>query len=99
MAASHELLEMLKDPSSLATRGGYPFEICDPVETAGYDIRGVTVSDFVTPSWFTRRGAGRWDYLGLLNGPRRQLTAHDYWARLPARPGRNQFENSVSQTH
>lgn len=78
MAASHELLEMLEDPSSMATRNGYLFEVCDPVETAGYDIRGVTVSDFVTPAWFSRRRSrGPWDDLDLLNGPRRQLSAHD----------------------
>jgi hypothetical protein len=75
LAASHELLEMLEDPSASAARNGYAFEICDPVENAGYDVRGVTVSDFVTPDWFRRRGGGPWDYLGLLNGPRRQLAA------------------------
>lgn len=42
--ASHELLEMLVDPS---TEGE---EICDPVETITYQVDGVWVSEFITPS-------------------------------------------------
>jgi hypothetical protein len=59
----HELLELLVDPAINLTvisqpeaSGGklYPCEICDPCEDEkyGYDIDGVTVSDFVFPSWF-----------------------------------------------
>jgi hypothetical protein len=66
MSASHELLEMLEDPSGAAARDGYPFEVCDPVENAGYYVRGVLVSDFVTPGWFSGRGH-RLDYLGLVH--------------------------------
>lgn len=60
---SHEVLEMLADPESnlmaIVTKpdgsiGFYAYEICDPVEDDryGYEIDGVTVSDFVLPSWF-----------------------------------------------
>jgi hypothetical protein len=60
---SHELLEMLGDPDiSMTTfvqksefRGRlYAYESCDAVEAdnLGYDIDGVTVSDFVTREWF-----------------------------------------------
>lgn len=60
---SHELLEMLADPAinttvfvqSSAVHGRlYAYEVCDAVEAdaLGYDIDGVTVSDFVTPHWF-----------------------------------------------
>jgi hypothetical protein len=57
---SHELLEMLVDPNinlcafdEEAARL-YAYEVCDAVEAdeLGYDIDGVTVSDFVLPSWF-----------------------------------------------
>lgn len=57
---SHELLEMLVDPNINLTAfdedGGraYMYEVCDAVEadSLGYDIDGVTVSDFVLPGWF-----------------------------------------------
>ena len=64
VTASHELLEMLGDPdinlSALvqtdATQGGtlYAYEVCDACEgdQFGYVIDGVTVSDFVHPTWF-----------------------------------------------
>lgn len=56
---SHELLEMLVDPyiNQLAQVGDttfYAYESADPVEADedGYDIDGITVSDFVTPYYF-----------------------------------------------
>lgn len=56
---SHELLEMLADPwinwCAQASDGKvYALEVCDPVEAdkMGYEIDGVLVSDFITPSWF-----------------------------------------------
>jgi hypothetical protein len=63
VTASHELLEMLADPEinltvfvqPSATQGVlYAYEVCDACEAdnLGYDIDGVTVSDFVYPSWF-----------------------------------------------
>lgn len=63
VTASHELLEMLADPainlsifveSGPATGKLYAYEICDPCEgdSYGYDIDGITVSDFVFPAWF-----------------------------------------------
>lgn len=87
ISASHELLEMLEDPTGAATRDGYAFEICDPVQTAGYYLRGVLVSDFVAPGWFTGRGGRPWDYLGLLHHPRREL-AYAPDTSLTARPPR-----------
>jgi hypothetical protein len=71
--ASHELLEMLEDPSGGRSRDGYMFEICDRVENAGYYLHGVLVSDFVTPAWFSGHGHGPFDYLGLLKRARSQL--------------------------
>jgi hypothetical protein len=57
---SHELLEILADPNinlcafDEENRRLYAYEVCDAVEAdrLGYQIDGVTVSDFVLPSWF-----------------------------------------------
>lgn len=54
---SHEVLEMFIDPSCnlWATDGkgsAYSLEVCDPVEAPTYTVNGVSVSNFVTPSWF-----------------------------------------------
>jgi hypothetical protein len=65
---SHELLEMLGDPGINMTVQGpdpshqrgpsaiafYAFEACDACEADnyGYQIDGITVSDFVYPTWF-----------------------------------------------
>jgi hypothetical protein len=54
---SHEVLEMFVDPNcnlwASDGRGSlYSFEVCDPVEAPTYTIKGVSVSNFVTPSWF-----------------------------------------------
>lgn len=59
VGASHEICEMAVDPwlnSAYQDPQGvfWAGEICDPVEDDqyGYDIGGVVVTDFVTPSWF-----------------------------------------------
>jgi hypothetical protein len=39
-AASHELLEMLEDPTTSVTSGGFQREVCDPVENIGYYVDG-----------------------------------------------------------
>lgn len=63
VTASHELLEMLVDPTINLTAevdnsdGSitfYAYECCDAVEAdaLGYTIGAVVVSDFVTPAWF-----------------------------------------------
>jgi hypothetical protein len=80
VTASHELLEMLGDPDINLTvfiehgRGGslYAYENCDAVEddSLGYDINGVTVSDFVFPSWFeTFRTSGPFDFQNKVTSP------------------------------
>jgi hypothetical protein len=64
---SHEILEMLTDPYGTNALAGRLTEVCDPVEnSAGYQLDGVTVADFVLPSWFASGSAGPWDKLGLL---------------------------------
>lgn len=61
MTASHELLEMLADPSlnlSAFKETGkdtgmfYAHDICDPCQEDGYEINGKVVSNFVYPTWF-----------------------------------------------
>jgi hypothetical protein len=85
VTASHELLEMLGDPNiNLAAtqepgRNGavmtlYAYEVCDACESDdfGYDIDGVTVSDFVYPAWFESfraSGSTEFDYRGKIKDP------------------------------
>ena len=66
---SHELLEMLADPwINWCAQGSdgkiYALEVCDAVEAdeLGYEIDGVLVSDFITPSWFEPTHADRVDF-------------------------------------
>lgn len=85
--ASHELLEMLADPSSnhgivAGTDLGlslYALEICDPCEAApfAYEIGRVRVSDFVYPAWYEPRSpAGTLlDYTGSVSRPLQLLTS------------------------
>ncbi len=82
--ASHELLEMLADPACELYKKGppikkkydkYSVEVCDPVQETAYNITLadgetiVTVSNFVTKSWFEKGGAAPYDYLELLKKP------------------------------
>ena len=73
---SHEVLEMFIDPNcNLWANDGqgsaYSFEVCDPVEAPSYTVRGVSVSNFVTPSWFDPLAAAtaQFDKLGQLHAP------------------------------
>jgi len=73
---SHEVLEMFVDPNcNLWANDGkgsaYSFEVCDPVEAPAYAVSGVSVSNFVTPSWFDPLAAStaQFDKLGQLTAP------------------------------
>lgn len=70
---SHEVLELLADPScsfwASAGRRAYCLEVCDPVEAPTYEVDGVAVSNFVLPAWFDPQGTGPFDHLGLLKAP------------------------------
>ena len=68
---SHEVLEMFIDPAcNLWADNGqgtaYSLEVCDPVEAPTYNVGDVSVSNFVTPSWFDPqpRAGARFDKLG-----------------------------------
>jgi len=77
---SHELLEMLGDPGinmTTASEDGqgvpvfYAYEACDACEDDkyGYAINGVTVSDFVYPSWFGGVASNQFDHGGYITSP------------------------------
>jgi len=89
---SHEVLEMLVDPDvnllceigTGRTRRYFAYEVCDAVEAdnLGYDINGVTVSDFVTPAYFeTFLPKGRkFDFQGKLQSPMPAMLPGGYLA-------------------
>ena len=75
---SHEVLELILDPTvNIFVPGPDPqnasnivlhtYEACDAVERISYDIDGIVVSDFLTPSYFTIGDAPgtRNDFLGV----------------------------------
>jgi len=71
---SHEVLEMFVDPNcNLWANDGkgsaYSLEVCDPVEAPTYTVSGVSVSNFVTPSWFDplAPATAQFDKLGQLS--------------------------------
>jgi len=79
---SHELLEMLVDPSGtrvIQAADLYPYsggqqvqylvEVCDPCAVYTYDIDGVPVSDFVLPSFYDPDTTGEVDFAGFLARP------------------------------
>jgi hypothetical protein len=73
---SHEVLEMFVDPNcNLWANDGkgsaYSFEVCDPVEAPSYPVSGISVSNFVTPSWFDplAPAGAQFDKLGQLTAP------------------------------
>lgn len=72
LTASHEILEMLADPTGARVIAGpspapagaevdYLVEVCDPCQSArdAYAIDGVIVSDFVLPAYFEAKATER----------------------------------------
>lgn len=61
---SHELLEMLADPlcTRMASDNIHIIEVCDAVETTGYIINEVYVSNFVYPAYFKMNNGTQYDY-------------------------------------
>ena len=73
---SHEVLEMFIDPACnlWAVNGqgpAYSLEVCDPVEAPTYPdpVSGVSVSNFVFPSWFDPQGTAPFDKLRQVTAP------------------------------
>lgn len=84
LAASHETLEMLADPTgNRLTTGTSPkkgqgrvqflVEVCDPCEATafGYHINGVLVSDFFTPHFYDAvlTAGARYSFTGAISHP------------------------------
>jgi hypothetical protein len=66
---SHELLEMLADPLTTRMQNNVMVEVCDPVAEMFYDLDGVQVANFATPSWFGFDAGTRYDWMQTLTGP------------------------------
>jgi hypothetical protein len=83
---THELLEMLGDPTTqnmIGLKDGRECirEVCDAVEddSIAYMKNGVLVSDFVTPKYFFMSGGpDKYDFCGKLEAPAPALTAGGY---------------------
>jgi hypothetical protein len=88
ISTSHEMIEMLVDPSgntpvtgdSLKPGQGrvqYLLEACDPCEAGqfAYTINGITVSDFITPHFHdpVASAAVRYSFTGSVKAPRQIL--------------------------
>jgi hypothetical protein len=67
---SHEILELLADPTAVLTSKNihtgteYAYEVCDACEDDefAYLINDIKVSDFVLPQWFTGEEVEHYDY-------------------------------------
>jgi len=88
---SHELLELLGDiganqwadldDGSGKTRA---HEMCDPVQNTGYDgAGGVSVSNFVLPSYFIPGAAAPYDFLGVMPSPTDLSHGYEIQATAP----------------
>jgi hypothetical protein len=88
LTASHELCEMLVDPSGdkqitgdspMPDQGRVSFlvEVCDPSEASdfAYSVNGVLVSDFYTPHYFdpVKASGVRYSFTGAITAPRQVL--------------------------
>ena len=84
LTASHEVIEMLCDPSGNRIKSGkspmpeqgevaFLVEVCDPSEAYefGYAIHGIAVSDFYTPHYFdpVHSPGVRYSFTGAINKP------------------------------
>lgn len=109
VTASHETLEMLGDPDIDLTVFAqtsdpvgvlYAYENCDACESDayGYDINGVTVSDFVFPAWFEtfrQPNSTQFDFQNKITAPLQLLpggyigifnvTGGNGWTQITAR--------------
>lgn len=87
LSTSHEMIEMLVDPSGNTTVTGdslkpdqgrvlYLLEACDPCEAGefAYSINGITVSDFITPHYQDPVASSvQYSFTGSIKAPRQVL--------------------------
>ena len=78
VSASHELVEMLVDPSINLTvmkprsKLVYGYETADPVEDLTFRVKGIPMTNFVYPAYFEafhKPGSVRFDHLGEIKKP------------------------------
>jgi hypothetical protein len=78
VSASHELVEMLVDPATnMMTTGPdaktiYAYESADPVESLSFDVQGLSLSNFVYPSYFEtfhKTGSVQFDHMNKVTKP------------------------------
>lgn len=80
ITVSHEVLEQLADPfcSKIVEGPGnsyYAYEVADAVEddSYGYQVNGITLSDFVLPAWFGETNpagtSAKMDFQGVVKEP------------------------------
>lgn len=73
IAATHEITELLVNPdlARFTTIEGrsYPIEVADPVTGLHFDINGVAVSNFSTPSWWGLASDTRYDAMAQVTRP------------------------------
>jgi hypothetical protein len=98
VGATHEICEMAVDPwlnSAYQDQRGvfWAGEVCDPVESDqyGYQIKGILVTDFVTPNWYGHQHAhGAIDFKGhsrkafevLTGGYAQKFDSHRGWVQV-----------------
>jgi hypothetical protein len=83
-ALSHEIAEVIGDPpcnrysqqgeDGQGPNGLFATEIADPTQEDWYEIDGVSVSNFVLPSFFATGAAAPWTYLGNLDPSKETVT-------------------------
>jgi len=66
-AMSHEIFELLVNPKLNNHKNGFLVEVCDPVAYNDVIQDGVTLSDWILPSWFG--GSGVYNHLNTLKKP------------------------------
>lgn len=78
VSASHELVEMLVDPSinlvvmKPRSKLIYGYETADPVEDLTFQVNGIPMTNFVYPAYFEafhKPGSVRFDHLGKIKKP------------------------------
>jgi hypothetical protein len=79
VTCSHELIEMIADPwgnrlypgTINGKRVSILQELCDPCEAFTYTVDGITLSDFLTPEWYSPVGVTgkHYSFLGRLTAP------------------------------
>jgi hypothetical protein len=81
VVASHELAEMLVDPSVNLWSSGpkrtlHAYEMCDVCEAEVFEIEGVLMSDFLYPAWFEefrKPRSTQFDHVDVIDRPFRVL--------------------------